>query len=112
MPSNLENKPDREVCFQVHEHSKVPMTKHLRQRIESCVSTVLELNRHLGYGQINPETILQFERLKVFVEVVSDDSVEELDIGRIEDATRKILVEMKEKLEKSGAIYRFRGQTN
>ncbi len=88
------------------------MTKHLRHRVENCVATILELNKHLGDGQIRPEIIRQFERLKNFLRVVSDDSVDEVDIGKIEEATSQLLDEIRENLEKSGVDFHYHGKTN
>ena len=69
--------------------------KHLRLRVESCVNTVLDLNRRLGEGKIKPEIIQQFERLKDSLRFVTDDSVDEKDIDRIEEATNQLLAEIR-----------------
>lgn len=69
--------------------------KHLRARVESCVSTILELDKHLGKGKIKPEIIQQFEKLKESLQYVSDDSVDERDINRIEEATNQLLAEIR-----------------
>ncbi|MHC1725232.1 MAG: hypothetical protein AB9866_04340 [Syntrophobacteraceae bacterium] len=88
------------------------MTRCFRQRVENCITTVLELDRCLGEGQIRPEIIRQFERLKTFVRVVSDETTDEVDIGKIEEATKQLLDEIKSDLQSSGIEYRFRGETN
>ncbi len=84
------------------------MTKCFRQRIENCIATVLELDRCLGEGQIRPEVIRQFERLKGFVKIISDETTDEKDIGKIEEATRQLLEEIKS----GGVDYHFGGETN
>ena len=71
-------------------------TAHLRLRVESCASVILELNKRLGAGKIRPEVIEQFEKLKDFVKFVSDESVDEVDITRIEEATNQLLAELGE----------------
>ncbi|MEN6438354.1 MAG: hypothetical protein ABFD97_07210 [Syntrophobacter sp.] len=71
------------------------MSRHPRVRIENCVATILEINRNLGTGQIRPEIIRQFERLKAFVHAVSEESVDEDDIDRIEEATNQLLDEIR-----------------
>ncbi len=68
-----------------------PGGRHLRVRVESCVFTILDLNERLGNGKIKPEIIQQFERLKASLNFVTDDSVDERDIDRIEDATNQLL---------------------
>ncbi len=71
------------------------ISRHLRVRVESCVNTILELNDRLGEGKIKPEIIQQFERLKESLRYVTDDSVDEKDIDRIEEATNQLLAEIK-----------------
>ncbi|MFP5213181.1 MAG: hypothetical protein ACLGPL_07355 [Acidobacteriota bacterium] len=70
-------------------------SRYLRLRVESCVSTILALNEHLGEGKIKPEIIHQFERLKESLKLVNDDSVDETDINRIEEATNQLLAEIR-----------------
>ncbi len=62
------------------------------------MSTVLELNRKLGEGAIKPEIIQQFERLKESLRHVNEDSVDEKDIHRIEEATNQLLEEIRASL--------------
>jgi len=73
--------------------------KHLRMRVESCVNTILDLNQRLGEGKIKPEIIEQFERLKESLRYVTDDTVDEKDINRIEEATNQLLAEIKMSFE-------------
>jgi len=68
--------------------------KHLRMRVESCVNTILDLNQRLGEGRIKPEIIEQFERLKESLRYVTDETVDEKDISRIEEATNQLLAEI------------------
>jgi hypothetical protein len=69
--------------------------KHFRLRVESCVETILDLNQRLGDGKIKPEIVEQFRRLKDSLQYVTDESVEEKDINRIEEATNHLLQEVK-----------------
>jgi hypothetical protein len=69
--------------------------KHLRLRVESCVNTVLELNQRLGEGKIKREIVQQFERLRESLMYVTDETVDERDISRIEDATNQLLAEIR-----------------
>lgn len=70
-------------------------SKHLRTRIESCVNTILDLNKLLGTGKIKPEVVQQFQRLKESLQYVRDDEVDEEDIDRIEQATNALLAEIR-----------------
>lgn len=70
-------------------------SRHLRARVESCVHTILELDSRLGKGKIKPEIIQQFERLKDSLQYVDDESVDEKDIDKIEQATNQLLAEIR-----------------
>lgn len=84
------------MIFKRYRQKKLPgLTRHLRLRVESCVNTILELNVRLGEGKIKPEIIQQFERLKDSLQYVTDDSVDEKDINRIEEATNQLLAEIR-----------------
>lgn len=74
---------------------KTQRSKHFRARVESCVNTILDLNNHLGEGKIRPEIIKQFLRLKESLQNVSEDSVSEQDVTRIEQATNQLLEEIR-----------------
>ena len=80
-------------------------SKHLRLRVESCVSTILELNTRLGAGRIKPEIVEQFEKLKGFLDYVSDHSADEIDIEQIEEATNQLLAEIAESTDKKLAHF-------
>jgi hypothetical protein len=69
-------------------------SKHLRLRIESCVDTILQLNSKLGTGAIKPEVVRQFEKLRDSLQYVTDETVDEKDINRIEQATNQLLKEI------------------
>jgi len=86
------------------------ISRHLRVRVESCVNTILELNDRLGEGKIKPEIIQQFERLKESLRYVTDDSVDEKDIDRIEEATNQLLAEIKVTYGGQAATIRHEGQ--
>lgn len=81
-------------------------------RIESCVSTVLELNSFLGEGKIKPEIVQQFERLKDSLQYVKDDEVDEEDIDRIEQATNELLAEIRVAYEGQPIDNLYKGQTH
>jgi cell division FtsZ-interacting protein ZapD len=85
-------------------------SKHLRTRIESCVNTVLDLNKFLGEGKIKPEILQQFERLKESLQYVKDDDVDEEDIHRIEQATNELLAEIRVAYEGKAIEYLYKGQ--
>lgn len=69
-------------------------SRHLRLRIESCVETILNLNSKLGTGAIKPEVVKQFEKLRDSLQYVTDETVDEKDINRIEQATNQLLKEL------------------
>lgn len=73
-------------------------------RVESCVMTILDLNSQLGEGTIEPEVIQQFERLKESLLYVTDESANEEDIGRIEEATNQLLDEIRDAYGKERSV--------
>ncbi len=79
-----------------------PGRKHLKLRVESCVDTILELDKSLGKGKIGQDVIERFERLRESLESVADDTMDERDISRIEDATNQLLSEIRVSLGKQG----------
>ncbi len=81
------------MIFRRFRHKQV--ARHLRLRAESCVQTILELNQRLGEGKIKPEIVQQFERLKESLRFVSEETVDEKDIDRIEEATNQLLAEIR-----------------
>ncbi len=91
-----------------HKHDN----RHLRKRIESCVTIVLELNKSLGEGKIKPEIVQQFERLKESLRYVKDDQVDEEDIHRIEQATNELLAEIRVAYEGKPIDTLFKGLTH
>ena len=74
---------------------KIFPSRHLRERVESCVNTVLAINERLGEGKIKPEVVHQFERLRDSLEYLNEGIVNEQEIGRIEDATNQLLEEVR-----------------
>jgi len=68
---------------------------HFRRRVESCVDTILELDKSLGKGKIRPDVIERFERLKESLVNVADEAIDEQDISRIEEATNQLLSEIR-----------------
>jgi hypothetical protein len=88
------------------------MSRNLRLRLESCVATILELDRYLGRGQIRPVIIHQFQRLQNFLLNISTETVDEIDIEKIEEATRLLLDEISENLKSHGVDYHHGGLIN
>lgn len=78
--------------------------KHFRLRVESCVETILELDQRLGDGKIKPEIVEQFRRLRDSLQYVTDESVDEKDINRIEEATNHLLQEIRRIVGESNTI--------
>lgn len=70
-------------------------SKHFRLRVESCVNTILDVNEWLGEGKIKAEIVQQFERLKESLPYVTDENVDEQDIDQIEEATNRLLAEIR-----------------
>ncbi len=83
--------------------------KYFRQRVESCVETILELDQRLGDGKIKPEIVDQFRRLRDSLQYVTDDSVDEKDINRIEEATNHLLQEVKRLVGENERISLYEG---
>ena len=59
------------------------------------MTTILELDHKLWQGKIRPEIIKQFQRLKESLHHVSDETIDESDICRIEQATNQLLEEIR-----------------
>jgi hypothetical protein len=74
-------------------------SKHFLLRVESCVETILQVDRCLGKGKIRADVIDKFERLKESLVNVAEDAIEEKDISRIEEATSQLLLEIRLSLE-------------
>ena len=72
-----------------------PSPRHPRLRVESCVDTILQLDKSLGKGRIRPEVVEKFERLKESLVNVVEDKIDEKDISRIEEATNQLLSEIR-----------------
>jgi hypothetical protein len=70
-------------------------SRHFRLRVQSCVDTILLLDKSLGKGKIRPEVIERFERLKESLVDVADEAIDEKDISRIEEATNQLLSEIR-----------------
>jgi hypothetical protein len=75
-------------------HNK-QMPRHSRLRVESCVDTILQLDRSLGKGKIRPDVVEKFERLKESLANVVEETIDEKDISRIEEATNQLLSEIR-----------------
>lgn len=84
----------RNVMFQRH-YQRKQLAKHLRARMESCVDTILQLDKHLGQGRIKPEVIERFEQLREMLSHVPEESVEERYVFQIEEATNQLLAEIR-----------------
>lgn len=69
--------------------------KHFKLRVESCVDTILEVDRCLGKGKIRQDVVERFERLRESLENVVDETIDERDITKIEEATNQLLSEIR-----------------
>ena len=81
----------------MHKRSSPDKTgrKHFKLRVESCVDTILGLDRDLGEGKIRKDVIERFERLRESLETVADETIDERDISKIEEATNQLLSEIR-----------------
>ncbi len=70
--------------------------RRFRDRLESCVNTILDLNDRLGEGKIRPDIIEHFKRLKKSFARLDENMVNEKDVSKIEEATNKLLKEIGE----------------
>ncbi|SFM75888.1 hypothetical protein [Thermodesulforhabdus norvegica] len=70
-------------------------SKRAKDRLESCINTILDLNERLGEGKISPDIIQHFKRLKQTFSDLDDAMVDEKEVNRIEDATNKLLQEIR-----------------
>jgi len=89
-----------------------PSPRHPRLRVESCVDTILQLDKSLGKGRIRPEVVEKFERLKESLVNVVEDKIDEKDISRIEEATNQLLAEIRVSLGVAVAQSFHDGQTH
>jgi len=69
--------------------------RHSRLRVESCVDTILQLDKRLGKGKIRPDVVEKFERLKDSLANVVEETIDEKDISKIEEATNHLLLEIR-----------------
>jgi len=60
----------------------------------------MELDKRLGEGKIRPAIMEHFENLKRSLGNMADDSVDERDIDRIEQATNQLFYEIKRNFSK------------
>jgi hypothetical protein len=72
----------------------------------------LELDQRLGDGKIKPEIVEQFKRLRDSLQYVTDDSVDEKDINRIEEATNHLLQEVRRIVGESSVISLHEGMAH
>ena len=88
------------------------MCRHARLRMESCVAAILDVSGRLGDGQIGPEIIQRFERIRAYIKMVSEELLDEADIGRIEDATNELMNEIASNVELRRISFRPLGWIN
>ena len=74
-------------------------------RVENCVDTVLQLDKSLGKGRIRPDVIKKFERLKESLTNAAEDRIDERDISKIEEATNRLLSELRVSLGEAVAHF-------
>lgn len=72
-----------------------PVSKRMKDRLESCVNTILDLNDRLGDGKIRPDIVEHFRRLKRSFANLDENKVDEKEIHKIEEATNKLLAEVR-----------------
>jgi len=87
-------------------------SKHSRLRVESCVDTILQLDKSLGKGKIRPDVVQKFERLKDSLANVVEETIDEKDITRIEEATNQLLSEIRVSLGAEVAQSFHNGRTH
>jgi hypothetical protein len=88
------------------------LSRHSRLRVESCVETILQLDKSLGRGKIRPDVVEKFQRLKESLASVVEEAIDERDISKIEDATNQLLSEIRASLG-AGMVQSFHhGQTH
>jgi len=73
-----------------------PKKRRIRERLENCVNTILDLNERLGAGKIKPEIVEQFKKLKDTFARLDENLVEEKEVDKIEEATNRLLQEIRE----------------
>lgn len=86
--------------------------RHCRLRVESCVDTILQLDKSLGKGKIRPDVVEKFERLKESLASVVEEAIDERDISKIEDATNHLLSEIRASLGAEVVQSLHHGQTH
>jgi hypothetical protein len=67
----------------------------LRLRLEACVNTILDVHEFLENKGLHPQVKLQLNKLKTTVSLIDADLIEEADMERIEEATNRLLKELK-----------------
>jgi hypothetical protein len=87
-------------------------SRYFRLRVESCVDTILLLDKSLGKGKIRPDVVERFERLKESLVNVTDETIDEKDISRIEEATNQLLSEIRASLGTEGTQSLHDGQVH
>lgn len=76
----------------------------LHSRLKNCLQTILELEDKLAETHLGPMLLTEFSILKGVFDKLEDVSVEEDDVKRIEEATSRFLLELKESLPDAQAV--------
>jgi hypothetical protein len=76
-------------------------------RLQNCLQTILEVHDFMGGQAIQLDIIHQLENLKELITHFKSDLLSEEDLGRIEDSTNHLLLELGKifQMKKMGMIY-------
>ena len=64
-------------------------------RLASCVNTIIEVHASLDADRLDPSLIKKFEDLKQALEYLELDGISEVEIQRVEQATNRLLDELR-----------------
>lgn len=67
----------------------------LRLRLEACINTILDIHEFLENKGLHPQVKFQLNKLKTTVSLIDADLIEEADMDRIEEATNRLLKELR-----------------
>ena len=64
-------------------------------RLASCVNIIIEVHASLDADRLDPSLIKKFEDLKQALEYLELDGISEVEIQRVEQATNRLLDELR-----------------
>lgn len=73
--------------------------RQYRLRVESCIGTIIDVQKRVKYPLSNEKFLSKFEELKKAVSHMDMSEVSEADVAMIEQATNALLVEFKSVFE-------------